>query len=171
MSTTTNIGRRKHSKIVKPVLIAGLLAAICGFLFWFFLGPFGGIPGGYLMGEESHDVMTDWSVANEVPLCQLQTTAFLLPHSINMNCSSMDKVLYVGCMGCEEKQWGAALVKQGTARFRIDGIVYPVAARRIMDTAEKDRAWLSSSIKAGRPLDTPRPPDNIWWTFQLSTSK
>jgi hypothetical protein len=169
MSTTNEVGQNKHGNIVKPVLIVGLLAAITGFLYWFFLGPFGTVPGGYLLGEESHETMTDWSTANEVPLCQLQTSAFFLPYSINMNCSSIDNELFVGCMGCEEKRWGKALVKHGEARFRIDGIVYPVAARRIMDTAAKDHAWHSSSIKAGRPLDTPRPPDNIWWTFQLSS--
>lgn len=169
MSTTSEQGRGKHGRTVRLVTTVGLVALVIGFLYWFFLGPFDAIPGGYLLGEESDEVMSDWSVANEVPLCQLQTTAFLLPYSINMNCSSIDKKLYVGCMGCEEKRWGAALVEQGSARFRIDGIVYPVVARRIMDTAEKDHAWHSSSIKAGRPLDTPRPPDNIWWTFELSS--
>lgn len=170
MGHTDAVSESKFGSKLKLVVIVGLVAVVAGFLYWFFLGPFGTVPGGYLLGEESHEEVTDWSIANEVSLCQLQTTAFFLPHSINMNCSSMDNELFVGCMGCEEKRWGAALVEQGTARFRIDGVVYPVVARRIMDTAEKDRAWLSSSIKAQRPLDTPRPPDNIWWAFQLSSA-
>jgi len=169
MTGSSETNRNDFGTIKKRVLIGGLLAAITSFVFWFLFGPFGTIPGGYLLGDESHEVITDWSIANEVPLCQLQTNAFFLPHSINMNCSSLNKELFIGCMGCEEKRWGAALVNQANARFRIDGVVYPVVARRIMDTAEKDHAWLSSSIKAGRPLDTPRPPDNIWWAFQLST--
>ena len=169
MSTSNEVSQSRRGATVKKAFLVGLIAAIAGFLYWFFMGPFGTFPGGYLLGEESDELMTDWSVANEVPLCQLQTSAFFLPYSINMNCSSLDNELFVGCMGCEEKRWGKALVTQGKARFRINGIVYPVAARRIMDTAEKDHAWYSSSVKAGRPLDTPRPPDNIWWAFQLSS--
>lgn len=166
MSSTDDTSR---STTKFRILIGVFLAAIAGFLYWFFLGPFGTIPGGYLLGEESKEVMTDWSIANEVPLCQLQTTAYFLPHSINLNCSALEKELFIGCMGCEEKHWGAALVSQGNARFRINGIVYPVVARRLMNTAEKDHAWQSSSIKAGRPAGTPRPPDDIWWAFQLSS--
>ena len=156
-----------------PILMLGLflgLIATAGFLYWFFACPCERTPGGYLLGQESEETITDWSFVNDVEVCQIQTRVFILPHSINLNCSATDRELFIGCMNCEEKNWGAALTAQGVARIRIDGIVYPVESRRLTETEEKDRAWLSSSIKAGRPLDTPRPPDNIWWTFHLTTA-
>lgn len=169
MNQTLSTISSNRGRILSLVLTGGLLAALAGFLYWFLACPCERTPGGYLLGEESRETITDWSFVNEVPLCQIQTRVFLLPHSLNLNCSAMDGELFIGCMNCEEKRWGAALTDQGAARIRINGTVYPVAARRLTDVTEKDRAWLSSSIKAERPLDTPRPPDNIWWTFQLSS--
>lgn len=169
MTTINHSSKKSRGAVITIVLVVGLLAAIAGFLVWSYNCPCDRTPGGYLFGEESEEVITDWSFVNEVPLCQLQTSAFFIPYSINMNCSSLDKELFIGCMDCEGKRWGAALAAQGSARFRINDVVYPVAARRLMDTAEKDNAWVSSSIKARRTDNAPRPPDNIWWTFQLTS--
>ena len=170
MSTTNYASLKNRRTVITLALALGVLAAIAGFLYWSLSCPCERTPGGYLLGEQSQEVITDWSLVNDVPLCQLQTSVFFIPHSINMNCSSLEKDLFIGCMNCEGKRWGAALAEQGVARFRVNDIVYPVAARRLLEPAEMDHAWLSSSIKAGRPSDTPRPPDNIWWTFQLTTS-
>lgn len=160
----------KRKRILLSGLAAAALAAVAAFLYWFLACPCERTPGGYLLGEESRTAVTDWSFVNDVALCQIQTRVFLLPHSINLNCSAMDGEFFIGCMDCEGKRWGAALAEQGAARIRIQGTVYPVAARRLTAVADKDRAWLSSSIKAARPLDTPRPPDNVWWTFQLTSA-
>lgn len=170
MSLPSYASLKGRGPVLTLVLVVGLLSAIAGISFWFFNCPCERTPGGYLLGEESEEVITDWSFVNDVPLCQLQTRVFFIPHSINMNCSAFEKELFIGCMNCEGKRWGAALSEQGTARIRIADIVYPVAAQRLLQPAEMDRAWLSSSIKAGRPIDTPRPPDNIWWTFHLTTA-
>ncbi len=170
MSTTSYASIKNRRTVITLALSFGVLAAISGFLYWSVNCPCERIPGGYLFGEESQEPITDWSFANEMPLCQLQTSAFFMPYSINMNCSSLEEELFIGCMNCEGKRWGAALAERGAARFRINGVVYPVAARRLLEPAEKDHAWLSSSIKAGRPMGTPRPSDNIWWTFQLTTA-
>ncbi len=170
MSTTNYTSLKNRRTVITLTLALGVLTAIAGFLYWSLSCPCERTPGGYLLGEQSQEVMIDWSLVNDVPLCQLQTSAFFIPHSINMNCSSLEKELFIGCMNCEGKRWGAALAEQGVARFRVNDIVYSVAARRLLEPAEMDHAWLSSSIKAGRPSDTPRPPDNIWWTFQLTTS-
>ena len=83
------------------VLIAGLLAAIAGFLYWFLTCPCERTPGGFLLGEESQETISDWSFVNDVPLCQIQTRVFFLPHSINLNCSAIDGELFIGCMNCE----------------------------------------------------------------------
>jgi hypothetical protein len=170
VSQSTDAVLNRRGPIFKGVLALALIAAAAGFLYWFFACPCDRTPGGYLLGQESEQPITDWSFVNDVALCQIQTRVFILPHSINLNCSAMDQELFIGCMNCEEKSWGAALTEQGVARIRINDVVYPVLARRLMETEEKDHAWLSSSIKAGRPLDTPRPPDNIWWTFHLTTA-
>jgi len=170
MSTTSLANLKSRGAVITIVLVTGFVAAVAGYLYLSYTCPCDRTPGGFLTGEVSDEVISDWSFVNEVPLCQLQTSAFFVPYSINMNCSSLDNELFVGCMDCEGKRWGAALTAKGSARFRINGVVYPVAARRLMDTAEKDNAWVSSSLKAGRTGDTPRPPDNIWWTFQLTSS-
>ena len=170
MNQSIALARLSRMAVVKAAAALLLLAGIVGFLYWFLACPCGRTPGGYLLGEESQEVIADWSFVNEVTLCQLQTRAFLLPHSINLNCSSLENDLFIGCMNCEGKNWGAALTEQGVARIRINNTVYPVNARRLMATAEKDHAWLSSSIKAERAPGTPRPPDNIWWAFHLTSS-
>lgn len=170
MSMPSYASLKNRSTVITLTLGVGLVAAIAGFLYWSVNCPCERTPGGYLWGDVSEEEITDWSFVNEVSLCQLQTNVAFIPYSINMNCSSLEEELFVGCMNCEDKRWGAALAERGTARFRINDVVYPVTARRLMDPAEKDHAWLSSSIKAGRPDGTPRPPDNIWWTFQLSST-
>ena len=170
MNQSSNTVQKSRNTIAPILAILILLAGVAGFLYWFLACPCEQTPGGYLLGEESQEVISDWSFVNEVSLCQLQTRGSFLPHSLNLNCYSTDKELFIGCMNCETKSWGASLVEQGIARIRINNIVYPVTARRLMQPAEKDHAWLSSSTKAQRPLDTPRPPDNNWWTFQLVSS-
>ncbi len=161
-------GQKNRGAIVTTLLISILLAGIAGFLYWFLNCPCERTPGGYLLGEESQENITDWSFVNEVPLCQIQISAGLLPHSINLNCSSLQRELFVGCANCEGKRWAAALTEDGQARIRINDIVYPVSARRLLDPSEMDHSWLAMNTKAGRPTDTPRP--NTWWTFHLATS-
>lgn len=170
MNAAVDASPTRLGTALKIALLLAAAAALAGFLYWFFACPCDRVPGGYLLGERAEEPVADWSFVNEVPLCQIQTRIAVLPHSINLNCSALEQELFIGCMDCEGKKWGAALTEQGVARIRIDGVVYPVLARRLTDPAEKDHAWLSSSLKAGRPLDTPRPPDNVWWTFQLTTA-
>ncbi len=149
----------------KLILLSSAVLAVGGFTYWFLMCPCERTPGGYLLGEESAERIDDWSFVNEVPLCQIQIRAGMLPHSINLNCSSLEQGLFIGCADCEGKRWAAALTEDGRARIRIDGVVYPVTARRLLEPTEMDYAWRSSSIKAGRPTDTPRP--DTWWTFNL----
>jgi hypothetical protein len=170
MSTTNYASLKNRRTVITLALVLGVLAVIYGFLYWSSNCPCDRTPGGYLWGEQSQEVITDWSFVNDVSLCQLQASVFFIPYSINMNCSSLEKELFIGCMDCEGKRWGAAVAEQGVARFRVNGIVYPVAVRRLLEPAEMDHAWLSSSIKAERPIETPRPPDSIWWSFQLTAS-
>jgi len=168
MDQATYLGQNRRSVLVATLLIFILLVGTAGFLYWFLNCPCERTPGGYLLGEESQENITDWSFVNEVPLCQIQIRAGLLPHSINLNCSSLQGELFIGCANCEGKRWAAALTENAQARIRVNGTVYPVSARRLLDSSDMDHSWLAMNTKSGRPGDTPRL--NTWRTFHLVTS-
>lgn len=168
MEQVTNSGRNQRKVLIVTLLLFLLLVGTAGFFYWFFNCPCERTPGGYLIGEESQEVISDWSFTNDVQLCQIQIRAGLLPHSINLNCASIQGELFIGCANCQGKRWAAALTEDGRARIRINGTVYPVLARRLLDPPEMDHAWLAMNTKSGRPSDTPRP--ETWWTFHLDSS-
>ena len=135
-------------------LLAGIaLAAVVG---WFFYCPCERTAGGYLLGTEISEPVSDWSFANAVPLCQIQVQAGLLPHSINLNCMASDGELYLSCAGCDGKYWSTAVLADPTARLRLHDEIYPVTVTRVNDAATLDRAWVARAMKRGRPTDTPR---------------
>mgnify|MGYP001390856032 CR=1 FL=1 len=70
-----------------------LVLAVAAAAGWFFYCPCERTPGGWLLGERVSEPVTDWSFANDVPLCQIQVRAGLLPHSINLNCMASAGVL------------------------------------------------------------------------------
>ena len=112
--------------------------------------------------------VTDWSFTNsldDVPLCQIEVNAGLLPHSINLNCMSADGELYLSCASCDGKRWSTAVINNPAARLRAAGRVYPVTVTRVEDPATLDRAWIARASKLGRPIDTPR--QDGWWSFRV----
>ena len=148
------------------LIVAG--AAVAGFLTWFLYCPCERTSGGYLLGEEAAEAVTDWSFANDmdsVPLCQIQVDAGLLPHSINLNCMSDQGELFLSCSGCDGKRWSTAVAENPSARLRAGDVVYPVTVTRVMDPGTLDRAWIARAAKLGRPTDTPR--QDGWWSFQV----
>ena len=157
------------------VLIALVVAPLSGFLYWFFACPCERTPGGYLLGDAAEQQVADWSFANDVTLCQIQVSAGLLPHSINLNCmSTPGGDLYLSCSQCAGKRWSNRAVDNGTARLRLNHMVYPVTITRVMGPAELDRAWdarltklnsLSAPASAAPPVGTPRP--DHWWSFRV----
>ena len=80
--------RQSRGAIRGVVLIALVVAPVAAFVYWFVMCPCDRTPGGYLLGAEAAEQVTDWSFANDVPLCQIQVSAGLLPHSLNLNCMS-----------------------------------------------------------------------------------
>ena len=110
--------------------------------------------------------MTDWSFANQVPLCQIQVDAGLLPHALNLNCwANSTGELYLSCAGCEGKRWSSAALANNQARLRLDQNVYPVTLTRVVDEGELDRAWASRAVKTGSADGAPRP--DGWWSFRV----
>jgi hypothetical protein len=146
-------------------VLAGFIVAvlvIAGTTFFFYC-PCGPIPGGWLLGDEFTDPVSDWSFANDVRLCQIQVKA-LVPHSVNLNCMSTGGKLYLSCSSCEGKYWSTAAVNDSGARIRINDQVYPVKISRVLDPKILDEAWLARATKLGRPT---KPRAEGWWSFNL----
>ena len=102
---------------------------------------------------------------NEVPLCQIQVDAGLLPHSINLNCMADAGELYLSCASCDGKRWSTAVLANPQARLRAGDTVYPVTVTQVEDPVTLDRAWVARAAKLGRPTDTPR--QDGWWSFRV----
>ncbi len=155
--------------IAMTTLLLGLAAvAVVAFLTWFFYCPCERISGGYLLGEEASEPVTDWSFANDmeaVRLCYIQVDGGLLPHSITLNCMADNGELYLSCANCDGKNWSTAVLSNPEARLRAGDTVYPVSVTRVTDPATLDRAWIARAAKLGRPTDTPR--QEGWWSFRV----
>jgi hypothetical protein len=156
------------NKIVRGSIlgaVAGLIVAvlvIAGTTFFFYC-PCERIPGGWLLGDEVTDPVSDWSFANDVRLCKIQVNA-LVPHSVNLNCMSTGGKLYLSCASCEGKYWSTAAINDSGARIRINDQVYPVKISRVLDPKILDEAWLARATKLGRPT---KPRAEGWWSFNL----
>ncbi len=170
------MSERKPRRTVRAVVLTALVVAPLGaLLYWTVTCPCERTPGGYLMGAAAEAPVADWSFANDVTLCQIQISAGLLPHSINLNCMATGAGdLYLSCSQCESKRWSNAAVGNGRARLRLDGTVYPVNVTRVMDAGELDRAWgarvtklntLTAPANPAPPPGTPRP--DHWWSFRV----
>lgn len=157
------------------IVVVGLLST--AFVVWSATCPCERSPGGYLFGAGPDEQISDWSFANDVPLCQIQVGAGLMPYSINLNCMSTSSgELYLSCSRCDAKRWAGIVVDDGTIRLRLEETVYRVTATRIMDSEELDRAWgarldklqvHSTDLNPAAPLGTPRP--DHWWSFRLES--
>jgi len=169
--------RTSRGAILRIAAAAVLVASIGGFSYWFFTCPCDRTPGGYLLGAEAEEPITDWSFANNVELCQIQINTGFLPHSINLNCMATPTgALYLSCSQCDGKRWSRAALDDNRARIRLDGTVYPVTATRVTDSDELDRAWaarirklqhVASPTNPAPPPDAPRP--DHWWSFRLES--
>ena len=123
------------------------------------------MPGLWLGGEEVTEQQEDWSFVNNTGLCELEVRSWR-PHSITLNCMSADKALYISCSRCDGKYWSGVALENPAAKIRIDGKVYPVALRRLIDDNQLDIAWLARATKLGR--ENVERPDH-WWSFELTS--
>jgi hypothetical protein len=170
----------RNSKV--KVLVGGSLAAllaigIVGFIIYSATCPCVRTPGGFLFGESNNEPVSDWSFANQVPLCQLQIYAGIRPHSINLNCmSTPEGEMYLSCSVCDTKYWASKVGSDEVGVMRLSGVTYPVYVNRITDPASMDRAWRArvAKLQIYQALDNPAPdPDaerpDRWWTFQITS--
>ena len=179
MATDATAGGGRAKPLRRRMLVGGatVLAVVLagGLLAWSAACPCDYTPGAWLFGDEREEPVSDWTFANRVTLCQIQVRAGLLPHSINLNCfATRAGDLYLSCSNCDGKRWSGIAARDGWARLRLDGAVYPVTLTRVLDPGELDRAWsarldklhgLEAPANPPVPLGTPRP--GHWWSFRV----
>ncbi len=170
-------GKKRFTRTQLGAIVATVAVSlsVIAFLGWSITCPCDFTPGGLLLGDQADEEITDWSFANDVPLCQIQVSTGLLPYSINLNCMATSAgELYLSCSVCDLKRWAGVVVGNGRAKMRLDGTVYPVTATRVLDPDELDRAWVarvdklqihSTAINPAVPVGTPRP--DRWWSFRV----
>lgn len=165
----------RRTTILAAAAVTAVLAV--GFVGWSYTCPCDRAPGAYLFGTEADAPVTDWTFANQVPLCQIQIRGGVLPHAINLNCMSTSAGdLYLSCSQCGTKRWSNAAVADGRAKLRLTGTVYPVTVRRVLDPAELDRAWQArvTKLRQMAAADNPAPPADTgrpdgWWSFRVQS--
>ena len=178
MSEEQAVAGNSKLKILVGGSVAALLAiGIVGFIIYSATCPCERTPGGFLFGESNDAPVSDWSFANEVPLCQLQIYAGIRPHSINLNCmATPEGEMYLSCSVCDTKYWASKVDTNEIGTMRLDGVTYPVHVNRITDPVTMDRAWSArvQKLQVHQALGNPAPDPNAerpdrWWTFEITS--
>jgi len=173
---------RRSGTVKKVALGIGAMLALAvtvGCAYWTVTCPCDGTPGFVLLGERNDEPVADWTFANDVPLCQIQISIAMRPHSVNLNCmASPDGELFLSCSVGETKYWCPRVGEDEPARLRLNGVVYPVVLNRVMDTATLDKSWAARIRKLQKPgviamqpgqrgpsPEAERP--GHWWTFHV----
>ncbi len=179
------IASRRSSTVRRVVFGIGAalaLAALVAGGVWALTCPCEGTPGFVLLGDRHDEVVSDWTFANEVPLCQIEIRMGLRPHSVNLNCmASPNGDLFLSCSFGERKYWCPRVGRDEPARLRLEGVVYPVVLNRVTDAATLDEAWSARVRKLQKPEvvavqpggaapapDAERP--DSWWTFHVRSA-
>ena len=170
-------------KILLGAAAAVLLVVLLGGAYWATACPCGGTPGFVLRGDVQEQPITDWSFANDVPLCQIQIRVGWRPHSVNLNCFATESGdLYLSCSVGAQKYWCPKVEADEPARLRLDGNVYPVVLNRVMDPATLEASWAARITKLQKPEvervqpgGVSPPPDarrpDSWWTFHVRSAR
>lgn len=152
--------------MMKYLLAAVVVAIVGGYAVFTAACPCERTPGGYLLGNEVAEPVTDWAFANEEPLCQIEVSSWH-PHSVNLNCMSAEGELYLSCARCDGKYWSTIALANPNGRIRIGEDVYPVTLTRVTDPDVLDIAWAARAAKTGRGEGSPR--EDHWWSFHLES--
>lgn len=109
-----------------------LLASLCALG----AGPCAIIPGGALDGEVASPPSAGWSFLGDSAACDIEVRP-ADPHSIRATCLQHDGRLYVRSISAARKNWPSLAMQQPEVRVRIEGLVYPLRANRILDVATR----------------------------------
>ncbi|MGE3843455.1 MAG: hypothetical protein AB7I50_17930 [Vicinamibacterales bacterium] len=152
---------------MKWIIVAALVGIpVVGASYWAAECPCDRTPGLFVRGTESTAPVTDWSFANQVPVCQIQVDAGLLPHALNLNCwASPEGQLFLSCADCDGKRWSTAVLANPQAKMKLGENVYPVTVTRVTDEAELDKGWNDRAAKTGLGKGSPRAAG--WWSFRV----
>ena len=179
MTETTMSRRTSRSRKVLLGLAALIIVMVGGIGVWTTTCPCNRMPGFMLLGDVQTTPVTDWRFVNDVPLCQIQVFAGVMPHAVNLNCmATPDGQLYLSCGGCEGKFWGRHVEENAHGRLRLNGRVYPVIFAKVTDQAELDRAWAARvkklQVYGEEPYNPTPPPDakrpRAWGSFRLRSA-
>ena len=110
-------------------LAAGPFALAC----LFGCGPTLLLPGGELSGP-TEPPPSDWAFSDEVSTIQLETRPSD-PYSVNIWAVGLGDRLYVHA-GANRSRWVENLLADPSARVRVEGKLYPMAAARVVEAAE-----------------------------------
>lgn len=160
--------------------VAALILIVAGGVgVWTTTCPCNRTPGFMLLGDMQTTPVTDWRFVNDIPLCQIQIYAGIMPHAVNLNCmATPDGQLYLSCSACETKFWGRHVEDNERGRLRVNGKVYRVVFSKVADPAELDRAWAARvkklQVYGEEPYNPTPPPDakrpKNWGTFHLRSA-
>jgi hypothetical protein len=151
---------------VLPLATLSLMALLlpgCG-------GPIGPLSGGRLSGDVK-PAPSDWGFAANVEQAQLETNP-VKPRSVNVWIAVKDGALFLSSsmiLGPKlptERGWVRDVEADENVRLRIEGAVYELRARRVLDDAEV--AAVRAALETKYELDAGDiDPDREVWVFQL----
>ena len=179
MAETPTTRKTNPTRKILLGLVALLIVVAGGVAVWTTTCPCNRTPGFMLLGNMQETPVTDWSFVNDIPLCQIQIYAGIIPHAVNLNCmATPDGRLYLSCGGCEGKFWGRNVEDNEHGRLRLNGRVYRVVFTNVTDVAELDRAWAARvkklQVYGEEPYNSTPPPDAkrppTWGTFHLRSA-
>jgi hypothetical protein len=179
MTETSPTRNTPGSRKVLFGLAALIIVLVGGVGVWTTTCPCNRTPGFMLLGDMQTTPLTDWRFVNDVPLCQIQVYAGIMPHAVNLNCmATPDGQLYLSCSACETKFWGRHVEENAQGRLRVNGRVYRIVFNKVTDPAELDRAWAARvkklQVYGEEPYNPTPPPDakrpRNWGSFRLRSA-
>ena len=98
MTETLQTRRTASSRKVLIGLATLIIVLAGGVAVWTTTCPCNQTPGFMLLGDVQTTPVIDWSFVNDIPLCQIQMYAGIMPHAVNLNCmATPDGQLYLSC--------------------------------------------------------------------------
>ena len=166
--------KNKLGLLLKIGLPAFAVLTVGAVSIWAYTCPCERTPGIYLSGERVRQPVNDWSFANQVELCQIQTRSGIISHAINLNCmADEDGELFLSCAQCDGKRWSTAALLNPAGYVRLDGLVYPVNFEKLEAESELDIAWRSRALKLailrGSAIGEVAERPDHWWSFRVSS--
>ena len=152
MTSKTSIARTRNGALA-------LLSALCVAVLAGCEGPTLLMSGGALSGEV-RPAPVDWNFANDAGWTVQLETRPEDPYSVNLAYVVLEGRMYVYA-GNTETQWVKNIAQNPDVRFRLDGVVYELRARRVSDDATVG-AFGDAWVERNRFSTHARDHDEMW---------